>query len=1205
MSKIYIIIFTQLLVLNSIMWLDKQPAKELTPREKMELIDSETENEKNRLFSIILLEASTLNNDDLIYILENLLCHDLRKWVELIWKLWLSKEILLRCINTAKFSIKHPEFTRTLRGKIRRDDELKDNELAINYLKKTEGLPFETKKIYLSKNNWENPRFSFNKKFLSESNIDNVSDRAKKIVEEMNIIYWKYIQLLDEWHTYYPETISIDDRSQWIKDWEEKLFPMILRILKFYPKDLIETIYDNLPASNKDLEYTEKQKQVYEYLDDEQRYILEDWFVSFDDVQKILHVFVDKNLIEENDVDYIIKKLKYYRPLDTVLYAKVRSVEDENLKELKQLLETYYWANREQDILVEKNYETWEYEVKKAKKTIDKREETEISKKYKHIRFWEIVDWELYSETMNRGKNWMESRILKNWNEILTEYWDIRTCGCANWKIYHIATENGKAILFENWIRILSQYDNIAKHVIMDGNIYCVVENNWKQIFLKNNQEISGQYDEIKLCDCVYPEYSYSDEEKLSGLNMLKRYIWKRDGKRILLQDWKEVSEWYDKISYEATKNWNAYFIANNWRKKILLENGKKISWEYDEISVSWTDNWSIYYKARNDRQWYLVWNGEETPTQFNENYYNWYQFIYKQLGNDKYCFVFEPWKVFVAKNWEIISNIFEDYQYKWYETLDWDLYCCIDKHFDHVLLKNWKEILNWYKHIEFCESGGWHTYCAAENDDGRVLFRDWEPIFEWCKEIKFCEENDWNLYYIVTNSDNKKQIIKNWEAFTQEYDNFNHEYWRWLDWKLYSIAKKDWQRILLEDWEEITGKYDKLDCYGTLDWKIYHNAKKSSGIWVLLENWKEILEWYDTVYGFQKINWNIYCIWERWSDCVLLENWKEISKEYDRIDFHGIINWNIYYTVEDGKNSTLIENKIIYSDKLKLPPKIKNKLQFLNLCMSCGKIDVDNLAEIQWKITEYLNKKYNRNKHHDYSISSIINGLTKKLSYLFTNMIKERPEELIKTINPIENKDDDEYYANLFYKVLFKGWNVPSKEQAKEQSENSEVREAKWWAENSSWSDFERELADALERSLESVQTIKKPDNNWNTINDYRILWDVSMWTYNHINSLLNVYQYSWFDFEHAGREDIYEYLSREAKKLELEANEQNEYHITDWWRMLFDKIAEFIKKSRFESNQEWCSELNKIVDLIKDNLSDEEYDKLQVLINYFNSIE
>ena len=89
---------------------------------------------------------------------------------------------------------------------------------------------------------------------------------------------------------------------------------------------------------------------------------------------------------------------------------------------------------------------------------------------------------------------------------------------------------------------------------------------------------------------------------------------------------------------------------------------------------------------------------------------------------------------------------------------------------------------------------------------------------------------------------------------------------------------------------------------------------------------------------------------------------------------------------------------------------------------MSCGKIDVDNLAEIQLKITEYLNKKYNRNKHHDYSISSIINGLTKKLSYLFTYMIKEQPDELIKTINPITNIDDDKYYANLFYKVLFKG---------------------------------------------------------------------------------------------------------------------------------------------------------------------------------------
>ena len=159
----------QILVFDSIMWLNNLSNKELTPRWRRELIDSETENEKNHLFSIILQEVNTLNDDDLIYILENLLCHDLKKWVELIWKLWLSKEILLRCINTVKFSIKHPEFIRTLRSKIKKDEELKDNDLAINYLRKTDGLPFVAKKIYLSKNSGENPRFSFNKKFLSES----------------------------------------------------------------------------------------------------------------------------------------------------------------------------------------------------------------------------------------------------------------------------------------------------------------------------------------------------------------------------------------------------------------------------------------------------------------------------------------------------------------------------------------------------------------------------------------------------------------------------------------------------------------------------------------------------------------------------------------------------------------------------------------------------------------------------------------------------------------------------------------------------------------------------------------------------------------------------------------------------------------------------------------------------------------------------
>lgn len=261
---------------------------------------------------------------------------------------------------------------------------------------------------------------------------------------------------------------------------------------------------------------------------------------------------------------------------------------------------------------------------------------------------------------------------------------------------------------------------------------------------------------------------------------------------------------------------------------------------------------------------------------------------------------------------------------------------------------------------------------------------------------------------------------------------------------------------------------------------------------------------------------------------------------------------------------------------------------------MSCGKIDADNLTEIQCKITEYLKKKYNKNKQQDYSINSIINGLTKKLSYLFTNMIKEQPEEVIKTTNPIKNRDDDEYYANLFYKVLFKGTKMP-------EWESREVREAKWWAENSSWSNFEKELADALEKSLESKHNTKKPDNNWNTINDYGILWDVSMWTYNHINSLLNVYQYSWYDFEHAEKENIEKYLNSESKKLELEVDWLNENGKLDWWKMLFYKIAEFVWKSRFKSKGEWCTELAKTVNTIKNNLSDDEYDKLQILINYF----
>ena len=117
------------------------------------------------------------------------------------------------CIMNARFFVKHPEFTKSLRDWIRSDNELKNNSVVIDYLEFTAKLPLKDKYYFIGDTE-KNPNIYLNEQFRLESDTSKISSTAIEIVNRMNNIYSKYLKLINTEHNYRPQLISIDDRSQ-------------------------------------------------------------------------------------------------------------------------------------------------------------------------------------------------------------------------------------------------------------------------------------------------------------------------------------------------------------------------------------------------------------------------------------------------------------------------------------------------------------------------------------------------------------------------------------------------------------------------------------------------------------------------------------------------------------------------------------------------------------------------------------------------------------------------------------------------------------------------------------------------------------------------------------------------------------------------------------------------------------------------------
>ena len=213
---------------------------------------------------------------------------------------------------------------------------------------------------------------------------------------------------------------------------------------------------------------------------------------------------------------------------------------------------------------------------------------------------------------------------------------------------------------------------------------------------------------------------------------------------------------------------------------------------------------------------------------------------------------------------------------------------------------------------------------------------------------------------------------------------------------------------------------------------------------------------------------------------------------------------------------------------------------------------------------------------------------------------MKRQPSELIKTINPTADKWNEDNQAESFFDILF---NNKLPDNVAHEKKQTTWWPSKWWFDDTWKSSTKSDLQEILKEDWISEVTVESKTNSNDTIDKYGILGDVSMETYNHINSLLTVHQYSWFDFDSATKEKINEYLSQESSRLQWELQEYSHEWKSDAWKMLFDKIEDFISKTRFDDKWQWCEELEKTIDTIKDNLSSEEYQKLNSLLEYLNT--
>lgn len=399
-----------------------------------------------------------------------------------------------------------------------------------------------------------------------------------------------------------------------------------------------------------------------------------------------------------------------------------------------------------------------------------------------------------------------------------------------------------------------------------------------KDIVIRDWKEIWEYYDDIS-----YLKYFNNSKDLL--------YIWKNNWKKVLVKNWIEIS-WYSDNIYDLiiSNDWNNYMYINknNW-KKSLIKDWKEIWSLYsDFFEVEFSDDWEWYFYQwqKNSKMEYII-NWERIWAEYNPIY------LFRYFPSWHYIFEWQKWgQDYTIYDWVIYKNIWT-YSY----TKDWN-------NFTYVKKVNWKETL---------VSNG-------------VEWKIYDNIY-----LIFLSKN-WESYSYAGYSSNWKWIfVKDWKEIWKIYDWFHSIYYLWDTTNVIYVWIENWKSVLIKNGVEIWKKYDKIDNITVSnDWKDYTYIWTNNNINVFVKNWIELPYWFNDINENNSINWDyVYSdnkksysyIWEENWKKFLMKDWVKIGIWYDYIFDIAYIPYSndvVYLGINNQKRSII---KVTY-DKVQLNQK-------------------------------------------------------------------------------------------------------------------------------------------------------------------------------------------------------------------------------------------------------------------------------------------
>jgi len=557
--------------------------------------------------------------------------------------------------------------------------------------------------------------------------------------------------------------------------------------------------------------------------------------------------------------------------------------------------------------------------------------------------------------------------LISTWTTDSFKYWPVK------WFTFDKLKKNWKLVVIQDWIESNDYINNSIPGLYYSSKwdlmFVAYKKEYWDEVFTKNLVEDNKYFDIVDDTFKIWKDGSYM-------------YIAnKRNGKYVLVKDWKESKEYIWISDYFYWLNWKDYFfIANDWWKNFLVKNWIKVNIndKYWDIIYYFENNywkWESFLAFSKDEEEYVLVNNWKEIKRFNYDYiYN-----FKFIDNGSYIFLaknFSDEKSFLVYNWKKNKEydyIVED-SFKYFPQFNSYVFIWL-LNWKYVLVKDWIE-LAYYDDIlndSFKYTDDWKTYYyIASNNNKYFLIKNWVELWLYDSIIELYDNSNktgfssikfkYNNYFFVWEKDNNYFLVKNWKEifssnkwiglleFSPNWIDYIFSVWDWLFW--HQLMKWNLKNNLIKEVElriktnfinikKIDNSIDKktdnniisyFDNYNEFikynNWSDFHWWHKAAEedelnnirVFKKVLNFKLVnysIEWFDNV--------NTYVfnyINDDWKKYIVTFYWDFSSWEDEiewNIKFKHILNSKLKYVHFDNSDGKSIFDKIFISKYSKL----------------------------------------------------------------------------------------------------------------------------------------------------------------------------------------------------------------------------------------------------------------------------------------------